>query len=292
MPPARATFTGYVQLSLVAIPVRAFTASESSAEIRLNQLHDDCGNRIRYVKTCPVHGEVSNDEIVKGYEYQKGQYALVEPDEVAAIRKQSEKAIPIQGFVAAGELDPIYYAGRTYYLLPDGPVGQKAYSLLLRSMKDENLIAIASVVTAGRQHMVAIRPIGDVLGMSVLQYADTIKAVDEFEEELGDVTVSPEEVALTQTLISASTLKDFDLAKYKDDYTDQLNRLIQMKIEGQEIVAAPEEEEPKVINLMEALKASVENAKARQSTAAAEDETAAKRAPSAKSRTERKKKTG
>jgi DNA end-binding protein Ku len=216
----------------------------------------------------------------------------VEPDEVAAIRKQSEKAIPIQGFVQDEELDPIYYAGRTYYLLPDGPVGQKAYALLLESMREKDLIAIATIITSGRQHLVAIRPIGEILGMSVLQYADTIKAIGEFEEELGEIAVSPEEKTLTQTLIAASTLSDFDLARYKDDYTEQLNKLIQMKIEGQEIVAAPEEEEPKVINLMEALRASVENAKTRQAEPAAEEEAPAKRAPSATSRTERKKKTG
>ena len=135
MPP-RAMFKGFIQLSLVSVPVKGFTAHATGSEIRLNQLHRECHSRIKYQKTCPTHGEVKNDDIVSGYEYAKDQYVIINPDEIQKMRKQSEKMIDITGFIEADQIEPIYFSGRTYYFVPDGPAGQKPYQLLRDAMAE------------------------------------------------------------------------------------------------------------------------------------------------------------
>src|SRR5262245_43595897 len=128
---ARSTWKGYLKVSLVSVPVKAYTATSSSGSpIALNQLHDKCHSRIKYQKTCPVHGEVSTDEIVMGYEFAKGQYVVVNPDEIEKLRTEGDKSISVNAFVPADAIDPVYNSGKTYYLVPDGPVGQKPFSLL------------------------------------------------------------------------------------------------------------------------------------------------------------------
>lgn len=284
MPP-RATFKGFLRLSLVSVPVKAFTASESSADIRLNQLHEACNNRIRYKKTCPEHGEVANDEIVSGYEYSKDHYVIVEPDEIAKIRKQSDKAVEIEGFVKADQVDPMYYSGRAYYLLPDGNVGQKPYQLFRESMEKEGLFALARAVLSQREQMVVIRPRENLLVMSVLQFAAKVKDVGQFEEELEEGKITDAERQLTKTLIDASLMEEFDFAAYKDNYAEQMTELIDRKVAGEEIVAIPDPEEPKVINLMEALKASVESAQRSTATPQPVKKTKAKKTSSKKVKT-------
>src|SRR5258705_541845 len=125
----RTSWKGFLKLSLVSVPVKAYTATTSSGtEIRLNQLHADCNSRINYKKTCPLHGEVSGDQIVSGYEYSKGQYVIVDTDELEKLRTEDDKAITIDTFIKSGTLDPIYSTGKSYYLVPDGPVAQKPYA--------------------------------------------------------------------------------------------------------------------------------------------------------------------
>lgn len=258
----RATFKGFLRLSLVSVPVKAYTATATDKEIRLNQLHRDCNSRIRYKKTCPVHGEVKSDEIVSGYEYAKDQYVVIDPSEVAKLRKKSDKSIDISGFIDAGEIEPMYFSGKMYYLMPDGVAGNKPYQLLRDTMRENDLLALASAVIGGREQMVIVRPVDSLLAMSVLQYASKVKKPKVFEEEIEKIKVTKEEISLTKTLVAASMIDDFDFDSYTDDYTGQLTKIVEAKIEGEEIVTAPDVEEPKVINLMEALKASVQNAKA------------------------------
>ncbi len=256
----RATFRGFLRLSLVSVPVRGFTANNTSTDIRLNQLHSECNTRVKYQKVCPTHGELASDDIVSGYEYAKGQYVVVDPSEVSKLRKTSEKAVDIVGFISPEQIDPKFYSGRTYYFLPDGPAGKKPYQLLQSVMVEDGLCALGTAILSGRQQMVIIRPVDELLGMSVLTYAAKLKETDQFAEELEDVEISDAEMALTRTLVAASTMTDLDYSSYSDDYVNQLKQIIDAKIEGEEIVAAPDPEEPKVINLMDALKASVENA--------------------------------
>lgn len=287
---ARSSWKGYLQLSLVSVPVKAYTAvSSGSGPIRLNQLHEECHSRIRYQKTCPVHGEVASDEIVMGYEFAKGQYVVVDPDELDKLRSESDKAVRVDAFVPSDAIDPVYHSGRTYYLVPDGPVGQKPYALLRQSMQEEGLCGIAQVVISNREQLVMVRPLENLIAMTVLEYDDQVKKPAAFEDELTETTSAAEEVKLTKTLLSAMTRDDLDLSQYKDQYVEKLTQLIEAKVEGKELVTPPAEDHPPVINLMEALKASVQQVRVPTQTAAARKKPARKMAASKKSRTVKKK---
>jgi DNA end-binding protein Ku len=261
MPP-RSSWKGFIRLSLVSVPVKAYTANQTSEDIRLNQLHADCHQRIRYRKVCPEHGEVQNDAIVSGYEFAKDQYVVIDPEEIEKIRKTSDRSIAIEGFVETGEVDPVYLSGRTYYLLPDGVAGRRPYALLARGMEDEGVVALARVVLSKREQLVLLRSIDGLLAMSFLHHAAKVKPQDDFRDEIDESAVPKEELKLTETLIAASKIEDFDLAAFKDGYVEDLKRLIELKLEGEEVVQVAEPEEPKIVNLMEALKQSVAAAKA------------------------------
>jgi len=215
---------------------------------------------VRYKKVCPEHGELRSEEIVSGYEYAKDQYVVIDPDELQKLRLESDKAVSIEGFIAPEEIDPLYFSGRTYYLLPDGPAGSRPYALLHKGMLDAGVVALAKIVMSGRVQLVLVRPVGKLLSMSVLIYSKRVRDFVPLQEELQDLDLSKEEDKLTQILISATKIDDFALDAYSDKYTDELNRLIKMKIDGEEVVAAPDTEEPKILNLMDALKKSVAEA--------------------------------
>jgi DNA end-binding protein Ku len=255
---ARSVWKGYVRLSLVSIPVKAYTAASSqSSEVRLNQLHAGCNSRIKYQKVCPIHGEVTADQIVSGFEYSKDQYVVVDPNELEKLRTEDSKAIHIQEFVSSTTIDPMYFTGATHYLVPDSPIGQRAYAVLMQAMLDEKRYAIAQMVWHAKERIVLLRPIGGLLTMSTLSYDQEITKPSVFSDELPKMEIDPEEVKLTKYLMGAVTYKKFDYSKYKDTYTEKLTDLIEMKISGEEVVAAPPQEETHVINLMDALKQSV-----------------------------------
>jgi len=256
----RSSWKGYLRLSLVSVPVKAFTANNTAEELRLNQLHKECNARVKYKKICPEHGELKGDQIVSGYQYAKDQYVVIVPDELNKLRREADHAINIDGFVRWDEVDPMYLSGRTYYLLPDGPAGSRPYALLRAGMGDQELCAIAQVVMSGREQLVLVRPVDDLLVMNILTFAKNVKAIGEFADELEEQELTREEQKLTKTLIDASTLEEFDLEKYKDQYVEKLGQLIKMKIHGEEVVQAPDLEEPKIVNLMDALKKSVAEA--------------------------------
>lgn len=252
-----------MKLSLVSVPVKAFTANNSSEDVHLNQLHKGCNSRIKYQKVCPEHGELSSEQIVSGYEQAESQYVVIDPEEVDKLRSVADRSVGIEGFVPSDAVDPRYFSGKTWYLLPDGVAGERPYALLHHGMQQKGVVAIAQVVMSGREQLVLLRPLDKLLVMTGLYYEKKVKGVDEFSSEIDDIKFKPEETALTDTLISASKIEDFDLARYKDQYVDKLRRLIQMKVEGQEIVAVPDHEEPRILNLMDALKQSVAAAQAR-----------------------------
>jgi DNA end-binding protein Ku len=291
---ARSTWKGYLKLNLVSVPVKAYTATASGGgEVRLNQLHKECNSRIQYKKTCPIHGEVSGDQIVSGYEYSKGQYVIVDTDELEKLRSEDDKAIKIDTFISPQDLDPIYFSGKSYYLVPDGPVGQKAYTVVLQAMADEERYGIANLVLHGREQLVLLRPVDGLLTMEILNYDNEVTKPAAFVEEAPKTEVAPEELKLAKTLISASTAKKFDYTRYKDLYVEKLTQLIEAKIKGEEIVAPPVHEMPQVINLMEALKKSVAQAESSGQKEATGAKPPRKMAPSvrAKAGETRKRKT-
>ena len=254
---ARSSWKGFLRISLVSIPVKAYTASSSSgAAISLNQLHEDCHSRIKYQKNCPVHGEVRSEEIVMGYEFAKDQYVVIDTDELDKLRSESDRAVNIDSFIQPDEIDPIYFTEKSYYLAPEGPAGQKSYALLQQAMVDENLYAVGQVVLHGKEQLVLLRPMDRLITMTTLNYHAQVKAPASFHDELVPTDMSAEEINLVKLLVSHAT-KPFDHAQYRDLYTERLTKLIETKVEGKELVAAPSEEPQQIINLMDALKASV-----------------------------------
>jgi DNA end-binding protein Ku len=273
------SWKGYLKISLVSVPVKAYTAASSAASISLNQLHAACNSRIQYKKTCPIHGEIPAGEIVSGYEYNKGQYVVIDTDELDKLRTEKDRSINVNSFVAADAIDPIYQSGKNYYLLPDGPVGQKAYQLIHQAMKEKDVQAVAQVVISKKEELVVLRPIEDLLVMTVLNYANEIKEPQSFLDELVKSESGKQELQLVEQLIGALTTDKFELGQYRDLYTEKLTQLIEAKVAGKELVAAPAGEEPQVINLMEAIQQSLN-----QTKPAAAEKPARKAAASKKTR--------
>jgi DNA end-binding protein Ku len=286
----RSSWKGYLKLSLVSVPVQAYNATAASGgEIHFNQLHSVCNSRIRYQKTCPIHGEVSKDEIVLGYEYAKGQYAIVDPDEIEKLRTENDRAISIEEFIEPDQIEAMYLDGRHYYLVPDTPVGQKPYAVLYEAMKKRNRAGVARVVFSGKEQVVLVRPLDGLLMMSMLNYESQIRKPEALHEEVRAPELSQQEVKLAEMLIDASTSKKFDYAKYEDLYTQRLTELINAKVEGKEVVAPPADEEVSVINLMDALKQSL--GKTGKSAAAKKAKPAKKMAASRREAAPRKRKS-
>src|SRR6188768_623896 len=151
---ARSSWKGYLKFSLVSVPVKGYSAKSSGGSIPLHQLYSKCHRRIKYKKHCPIHGEVSKDQIVSGFEYSDGQYVVIEPDEIEALRTEADRAVNVDAVLPAGTIDPLYYSDKAYYLVPDGAVGQKPFVLIQKSLADGELEAIAKAVLFGREELV------------------------------------------------------------------------------------------------------------------------------------------
>jgi DNA end-binding protein Ku len=259
----RSMWKGFLRFSLVSVPVEAYTAAErGDGEIHFNQLHDKCHSRIKYKKTCPVHGEVPNDEIVSGYEYAKDKYVIFEPGEIAKVRTEGDRSIAIDTFIEPSEVDPIYYDGRTYYLAPQNAAAEMPYAVLCQAMEKMNRYGVATVVLHGKEELLLVRPLDGVLTMTMLHYQSQVRAPSVLKEELPSVKVQTQELKLAQQLIEASTADEFDFSQYEDKHSEHLKKLIEAKVEGKEIVSTPSaEEETPIINLMDALKKSVQQTK-------------------------------
>ena len=258
---ARPSWDGFLKFNLISVPVKAYSAIVSGGgKIGFHLIHRGCNSRIRYKKVCPVHGEVANDEIVPAYEHAKGQYIVVEPEERKELRVEDDKAIALDAFLEPDAIDPIYFTERSYYLVPDGKVAQKPYEVLLEAMAEEHRCAIAQVVFSGQGRVAMVRPLGHLLAMTLLSYAEQVKKPTAFEDEVPKAEVSAAELKLAKTLIDAATTTEFDLAHYTDEYTNRLTKLLQTRGKGKKVVRSPEAEEPAVINLMDALRRSLAEA--------------------------------
>jgi DNA end-binding protein Ku len=254
----RTMWKGAISFGLVTIPVRMYGATEEKG-IKFNQLHAPDGGRIRYKRTCSIDGEeVGWDEIVKGFEYEKDHYVIVTDEELESLPVPSARAIEIDRFVESSEIDPIYFQ-RSYYLAPE-PAGVKAYHLLREAMSDQDKVAVAKVAFRDKEHLSVLRLRDGVFVLETMFWPDEIRT-PAFEELDGDVEVRPQEVKMARSLIESLT-DDFDPKQYKDEYRSALEDLIQRKVQGQEITYTEAPEPSKVVDLMEALRASVEAAKA------------------------------
>jgi DNA end-binding protein Ku len=277
----RPSWKGFLKLSLVNIPVRMYAAT-SPQSLSFNQLHVKCNSRIKYDKRCPTcEVSVGSDEIVKGYEYAKDQYVIVSEEDFAKVRLESNKAITIVQFVDASEIDPIYYHS-AHYLVPDGAVGEESFATILKAMEEKGRVALAKVVLSGKEQVVAIRPRDGALVMSALYYADEVRSASALEEVHKLPQADKEGLALATQLIDRIT-QPLELDRFEDNYRNALLEIVKAKAEGREVVEPPQVETGKVINLMDALKSSLE----RMSAASPAGESAPGRAE-AESRPEKK----
>lgn len=255
---ARPSWEGFLKFNLISVPVKGYNAATGgSGKIGFHLLHKTCNSRIRYKKVCPIHGEVSNDEIASGYEFAKGQYAVVEKEERSELKSEDDKAIDVAAFVPPQAVEPTYFSGRSYFLVPDGKVAQKPYAVMHDAMREQNRYALAQVVFSGKPQLAVVRPLEKLLVMQLLNYESEIKKPSSFTDELEAPSVSAEERKLAETLIATATAEEFDLGKYKDEYAGKLAKLVEGKAKHAKKAPARSREEPAVINLMEALRKSL-----------------------------------
>jgi DNA end-binding protein Ku len=241
-----------ISFGLVAIPIAMYTATQDN-DIHFNQLHDEDHSRVRYKKTCAHCGkELAANDIVKGYEYDKDNYIVVTDEELEKIKSEKEKSIQILHFAQLDQISPVYYE-KTYQVTPEAG-GEKAFELLRSALMSEQKIAIGKTVLGAKDTLMAIIPREDGMLISTMFYADEIK---ELPKTYNKPEVNPEELKMAQTLINSMDTP-FNPAEYKNEYQSKVWELIESKKNGQQVVAAKGEVPNNVINLMDALKASIE----------------------------------
>ncbi len=267
-----ATWKGSLNLSLVSVAVKAYAATTAEGNAaRLNQLHVDCHRRIQYQKLCPQHGTVSGDQIVMGFPCGKDQYVVIDPEELDQLRSAEEKrAIRIDTFVGHQQLSPLYASDRHYYLLPDGATAEASYRVLQRAMAERGVQAIGQVVLSKREQLVLVRPLEALLCMTVLKYAAQVRLPETFADQLPPpAEIGGQELELAQTLIDSRSSRELDYGRYQDAYAQKLAQLVEAKVQGKALVAPPADEPRMIVNLLEALQASVAEASGRANAKAA-----------------------
>ncbi len=254
--PARPTWKGYLKISLVTIPIKVFPATDAGATLSFNQLHAECQTRIQQKRWCPhCQREVPNTDIVKGYEFEKGRYVVVDEEDIDKVRVDSTRVINLEKFTDDTAIDPIYLE-RPYYLAPDGAVATEAFAVVREGMQGK--AGIGKVALYGREYLVKVQPRDHGLIMYTLRHAGEIRSMDSIDELTNmPGKVKPEEVKLARQVMSTFE-GDVDLGSYPDEYQQGLRQIIDAKIEGREIVTPEVEAPPKVVNLMEALRKSLD----------------------------------
>jgi DNA end-binding protein Ku len=259
---ARPTWKGFLKVSLVNIPIKVFPATESSSTISFNQLHAVCQTRIQQKRWCPhCDREVPMSEIAKGYEFEKGHYVILEEEDFEKVRPESTRIIDLVQFAEESAIDPMY-VDRTYYLAPDGGMAADAFAVMREGMKGK--VGVGKLALYGREYLVAVRPYERGIAMHTLHHAAEIRKIDQIDE-LSSVPakVKPEEIKLARQVIETFE-RPLDLATYKDEYREGLQEIINAKIAGREVVASDVEAPPKVVNLMDALRKSLDTVSAQK----------------------------
>jgi len=253
----RAYWKGFLRLSLVSCPIQLFPATSEREKISFNQINKETGNRIRYRKVDEDTGEeVRPDEIVKGYQVDKGRYVEISDEEVEAIAIESTRTIEIDEFVPRTEIDDLYLI-RPYYLAPDGKVGQDAFAVIRNVIKQMNMVAIGRVVLTSREHVIALEARGKGMMGTLLRYPYEVRDENEYFDDIQDVKLTKDMMDLAKHIVETKT-GHFEPEKFKDHYETALKELVEKKMKGVKIEAPRERDEPtKVINLMDALRRSV-----------------------------------
>jgi len=257
---ARAYWQGQIRLALVSIPVEIYSATKSGATVAFNQIHEPSGKRIKYEKVAPGIGPVDPEEIVKGYQYEKGKYVLLTDEEIEAVKLESKKTLELTQFVDQGDIDAIYYE-KPYYVVPADDLAEEAFIVLREALRRSKKIGLGQLALRGREYGVSLKPCGRGMVLETLRYADEVNKAAAYFRDIGDAKPDEDLLDLATTLIDKKTGK-FDASDYHDRYVDALKALIERKRKGKTIET--EEEAPaqsrgsNVVDLMAALKRSLE----------------------------------
>ena len=259
---ARAYWQGQIRLALVSIPVEIYSASESGSKIRFNQIHEPSGKRVSYEKVVTGVGPIDRDEIIKGYEISRGEYVLLEDEEIEAVKIESRKTLELVQFVNSDEIDPLYYE-KPYYVAPKDELAEEAFVVLREALRKARKVALGQLSVRGSEKLVAIKPCGKGLLLETLRYADEVKKGQAFFEDIDEGKPKKELLDLATTLIEEKTAP-FDASEFEDRYVDALRKLIDKKAKSKSKKAIIEDvDDPdaapggNVIDLMAALKKSV-----------------------------------
>ncbi len=263
---ARAYWQGQIRLALVSIPVEIYSATKSGSKIRFNQIHEPSGKRVSYEKTVTGIGPIDRDEIIKGYEISKGEYVLLEDEEIEAVKIESRKTLELVQFVDSCEIDPLYFE-KPYYVAPKDELAEEAFIVLREALRKAKKVALGQLSVRGSEKLVAIKPCGKGLLLETLRYADEVKAGQAFFEDIDEARPKKALLDLAATLIEEKSAP-FDAGEFKDRYVDALRKLIDKKAKSKSKKAIIEDVDGSggasggnVINLMAALKKSVGESK-------------------------------
>ena len=252
----RPTWQGHLRLSLVTCPVALYTATQSSGDVHFNLLHKDTHNRIKMVTTDPELGPVDRSDLVKGYEYEKGQYVIVTPEEIESVRLESTKTIDIERFVDADEIDRLYW-NAPYFLKPDGKLAIEAFTVIREAMERTDKVALGRVVMHQRERLVALEPRDNGLLAYTLRSHDEVRKPEEFFGDIPEHKADDQMIAIAEKIIEQQS-GPFDPSEFKDRYEDALRALIEEKKKGKGRIAKVEEpQDTNVVDLMEALRRSL-----------------------------------
>ncbi|MCJ8190749.1 non-homologous end joining protein Ku [Sphingomicrobium aestuariivivum] len=270
--PARASWKGQIRLALVAIPVEIYPATKSGSTVSFHQVHEPSGQRVRYEKVVPGIGPVDRDEIVKGYEVDKGEYVLLEPEEVEAVKLESKRTLELIQFVEQGEIDAIYFE-KPYFVVPQDELAEDAFIVLRDALRQAGKVGIGQLAMRGREYVVSVKPCGRGLILETLRYEEELRKAESYFREIGDDKPDKELLELATSLIDKKTAP-FDAGKFEDRYVEALRDLIDKKVKakGKRVIgdATLEEERPSgsnVVDLMAALKASLDEGKGKKKAA-------------------------
>jgi DNA end-binding protein Ku len=256
---ARPYWKGQIRLALVSIPVEIYSATKSGATIAFNQIHEPTGKRVKYEKVVPGVGPVDPDEIVKGYQYEKGSYVLVSDEELEAVKLESKKTLELTQFVDYDEIDVLYYE-KPYYVVPADDLAEEAFVVLREALRRTRKVGVGQLALRGREYLVSVKPCGRGIVLETLRYADEVNKARDYFRDIGEIKPDEELLDLAETLIERKTA-EFDASKFHDRYIEAMEELIESKRKGKTL-QTDEEEAPargtNVIDLMAALKRSIE----------------------------------
>jgi DNA end-binding protein Ku len=282
MPATRPIWKGHIRLSLVSIPVELYTATKTTEKIAFRQIHEPTGKPIHYQKVVAGVGPVDTDEILKGFEYEKGRYVLLTDEDIEAVKLETKKTFDLTQFVGASDIEPLYF-DKPYFVVPQDELAEEAFRVVRDALRDSGKVGLGQLAMRGKEYLAALKPCGKGMLLETLHYEEEIRKADPFFKEISKEKADPELRAVAEQLIERKTAP-FDAAAFKDHYTQALRALIDQRLKGKAPKVETEEERPSgsnVIDLMAALKQSLGGTGARKGGAA----TARKPAARAKART-------